>query len=94
MVPFFMGMALFCGFGAWRLGDRSLAVCAILFLGLAGLPSVGREWLAWYGVVIIALAMGVRYTRCWVHADVPSSQWFHHAVCRPYHSSVAFEDRE
>ena len=87
-------MALFCGYIAWRLGNRSLAVCAVLFVGLAGMPLVAHEWLAGYGMVVIGLAGGVQYAFRYPPRATPPPRFVHHAVCRPYHSSVAFEDRE
>lgn len=94
MVPFFVGMALFCGSMAWRLGSRSLAVCGVLFMGLAGMPLIAPQWLVGYGMAIIGLAGGVQYAFRHLPCATPPTRPVHHAVCRPYHSTVAFEDRE
>lgn len=92
MILFFAGMALFCGYAFWHLGERSLLVCGVLFAGLAGMPLVPPSWLGVYActVMVLVAAVGLRRTA----RATPPTQSVHHAVCRPYHHSVASEGRE
>ncbi len=92
MILFFAGMALFCGYAFWRLGERSLLVCGVLFAGLACAPLAPPGWFGAYACLVMALAVGSGLRRA--RPATPPTQSVHHAVCRPYHNSVASEGRE
>jgi hypothetical protein len=91
---FFVCLACVCAYLGLRLRDRWLWVNAALFVGLAGTPYLaGAALLGWW------LAIGL--TALWAALQVPKpcpapappTPLAHYAVCRPYHSSAASEDR-
>jgi hypothetical protein len=91
---FFMGMAVLCAWLGAQLRDRWLWVNAVLFVGLAGTPYLA-------GVALWGWWLAVGLTAFWAARRVPKpcpalplpTRCAHYAVCRPYHSSAASEDR-
>jgi hypothetical protein len=91
---FFIGMAVLCVWLGAQLRDRWLWVNAALFVGLAGTPYLAGAalWGWWLAVGLTALWLARRVpTPC--PAPAPPTPLAHYAVCRPYHSSAASEDR-
>jgi hypothetical protein len=91
---FFVCMACVCAYLGLRLRDRWLWVNAALFVGLAGMPYFTGValWGWWVAIGLTALWLARRVpTPC--PAPAPPTLLAHYAVCRPYHSSAASEDR-
>jgi hypothetical protein len=91
---FFVCMACVCAYLGLRLRDRWLWVNAALFAGLAETPYLAGAalWGWWLAVGLTALWVARRVpTPC--PAPAPPTPLVHYAVCRPYHSSAASEDR-
>ena len=90
---FFVCMACVCTYLGLRLRDRWLWANAALFVGLAGTPYFTGValWGWWVAIGLTALWVARRVpTPCPAPAPTPPA---HYAVCRPYHSSAASEDR-
>lgn len=95
MVPFFMAIAILGIYFGVRLRDRWLLANAVLFVGLAWTPYLAGMWLWgwWLGVGIMAWGVS-RWRPPTVSLErSPQLPPVHYAVCRPYHSSAASEDR-
>jgi hypothetical protein len=91
---FFIGMAVLCAWLGAQLRDRWLWVNAALFVGLAGTPYLAGAalWGWWLAVGLTALWAAQQVPKpC--PAPAPPTPLAHYAVCRPYHSSAASEDR-
>jgi len=92
---FFMAIAVLCTYFGVRLRDRWLLVNAVLFVGLAWTPYLVGAWLWgwWLGVGIMAWGVSRWRPPTVSQARSPQLPPVHYAVCRPYHSSAASEDR-
>lgn len=91
---FFVCMAGLCTYLGLHLRDRWLWVNAALFVGLAGTPYLSGTtlWGWWVAIGLMAFWAARRAPKpC--PAPVPPTPLAHYAVCRPYHSSAASEDR-
>jgi len=94
-VLFFMSIAILCAYFGVRLHDRWLLVNAVLFVGLAWTPYLAGAWLWgwWLGVGIMAWGASRWRPPQVSQGRTPPPPPVHYAVCRPYHSSAASEDR-
>lgn len=91
---FFLLMAGLCAWCGVRLQERWLLVNAVLFVGLAFTPYLSGVWLWGWWLCIGAMAWGAsRRGRTASQAQTLPPLPVHYAVCRPYHSSAASEDR-
>lgn len=91
---FFLTMAGLCAWCGVRLRERWLLVNAVLFFGLAFTPYLSGAWLWGWWLGIGAMAWGAsRRGQTASPARTLLPPPVHYAVCRPYHSSAASEDR-